>query len=81
MLTLIRFFHILPIDGGYYTLLKKATRDAGPHREGDGKFRHLHTGRSSGLIYVDGGFLLLFYVHDGIFHHPYIVGLWHAWLL
>jgi hypothetical protein len=26
--------------------------------------------RSSGLIYVDGGFFRLFYVDDGIFRHP-----------
>jgi hypothetical protein len=41
----------------------------------------IHTDPCSGLIYVDSGFFLLFYVDDGIFRHPYIVGLRHAWLL
>jgi hypothetical protein len=69
----------LIIAGTVIQFMEISLRDAGPQHEGDGKFRRPH--RSSGLIYVDGGFFRLFYVDDDIFHHPYVVGLRHAWLL
>jgi hypothetical protein len=54
-------------------------RDAGAKHKGDGKFRQSH--RLSGPIYLDDGFFRLVYVEDGIFRHPCIVLLRHAWLL
>jgi hypothetical protein len=35
----------------------------------------------SGLIYGMADFIRLFYVDEGIFRQPYVVGLFHAWLL
>jgi hypothetical protein len=56
-----------------HALLKKTWRvDAG-------KFSHLR--RSSGPIFVDDGFFRSIYVDGGIFRHPHVVLLRHAWEL
>jgi hypothetical protein len=57
----------LPI---YMHTVRKAKHDVGPKHFGDGKFRPPHR--------LSGGFLLSFYVDDGIFPHLHVLVLRHA---
>jgi hypothetical protein len=61
-----------------YTV-KQNKRDAGAQHVGPGKFRHPRIGRAA-QSYVDDGFFRSIYVYDGIFRHPHVVLLRHAWL-
>jgi hypothetical protein len=58
--------------------VKKAERDAGQKHEGGGKFHHPH--RTIGKIRQHQRLGLSIYMGDGIFRHPCVVVLRHAWL-
>jgi hypothetical protein len=58
--------------------VKKAKRDAGPKHEGKEKFRHSR--RTIGKIRQHQRLGLSIDMGDGIFHHPCVVVLRHAWL-
>jgi hypothetical protein len=60
-----------------YTV-KKAERDARPKHEGDGKFHHPR--RTIGKIRQHQRLGLSIFMGDGIFRHPCVVVLRHAWL-
>jgi hypothetical protein len=60
-----------------YTV-KKAERDAGLKHEGDGKVHHPR--RMIGKIRQHHRLGPSIYVGDGIFRHPCVVVLRHAWL-
>jgi hypothetical protein len=59
-----------------YTV-SKAKRDAGPQHMSDGKCRHPH--RTIGKIRHQHRSSRWVYVDDGIFRHPHVDGLRHAW--
>jgi hypothetical protein len=61
------------------TLLKKAERDAGPNHEGDVKLHHPR--KMIGKIRQQQRMRLSIYMGDGIFRHPFVVVLRHAWFL
>jgi hypothetical protein len=58
--------------------VKKAERDARPKHAGDGKFHHPR--RTIGKIRLHQRLGLSIYMGDGIFRHPCVVVLRHAWL-
>jgi hypothetical protein len=58
--------------------VKKAERDAGPKHEGGGKFHQPR--RTIGKIRQHQRLGLSIYKGDGIFRHPCVVVLRHAWL-
>jgi hypothetical protein len=62
----------------YFALLKKTERDAGPKHKGDGKSHHPR--RTIGKYRQHERLGLSIYMGDGIFRHPYVAVLSHAWL-